>query len=80
MAINTASNVGGGREVYKQLTVGNTIIEHRTLTEGSGVTVTQNTYDVNVKVNQGYSFTMTGQNKFLYNTAEAPNGRATNFL
>ncbi len=46
MAINTASNVGGGREVYKQLTVGNTNIEHRTLTEGSGVTVTQNTYDV----------------------------------
>lgn len=73
MAINTASNVGGGREVYKQLTLGNTNIEHRTLSEGNGVTLTQNTNDVNVKVNQAYSFTMTGQNKFLYNTAEAPN-------
>lgn len=60
MAINTASNVGGGREVYKQLTLGNTNIEHRTLSEGNGVTLTQNTNDVNVKVNQAYSFTMTG--------------------
>jgi hypothetical protein len=46
MAINTASNVGGGREVYKQLTLGNTNIEHRTLSEGNGVTLTQNTNDV----------------------------------
>lgn len=43
------------------------------MTEGNGVTLTQNSTDVNIKVNQGYSFAMTGQNKFLYNTAEAPN-------
>lgn len=71
MAVNSASNVGTGRQVFKQLS--GTNLEFRTLTQGNGVTLTQNANDISTQVDQSYSFTLTGQNKFLYNTAQAPN-------
>jgi len=46
--VNTASNVGGEKEVFKQKT--GTDLEFRTLKEGDNVTITQNTDDLEIDV------------------------------
>lgn len=69
MAVNSASNVGTGRQVFKQLS--GTDLQFRTLTQGNGMTLTQNANDIASAVNQAYSFNWTGQHKFLGSTAEA---------
>jgi hypothetical protein len=51
--VNSASNVGGGIELYKQLSSGN--LEFRTITAGSGVVVTQNSSSVEISSTGGTS-------------------------
>jgi hypothetical protein len=48
---NTASNVGGGNEVFKQKTGVN--LEFRTLIAGSGITLTQNASDITIDSSGG---------------------------
>lgn len=48
---NTGTNVGSGSEVYKSMS--GTALQFRTLTEGTGITLTENTNDIEIAVDSG---------------------------
>lgn len=62
MTVNTCSNLGTGAQVFS--TIVGTDAEFRSITAGAGVTVVQNTNDINVAVNQAFAFTFTGTINF----------------
>jgi hypothetical protein len=60
--INTISNLGTGAQVFAQLV--NNDAQFRSIAAGAGITVAQNTGDINVSVDQAFAFTWTAAHNF----------------